>query len=225
MRGLLAVALAKRIGQPLSVEMAREVVAECLPDLSVGPVAVERRGDLVFRAEQLGPDPAAGELAAQRLRFLEETLPPGVPAHVQWDELRQIERSGQLLILTARRDGLLLGSVWLNLYQDLNTGEPVACDDMLFMEQGARGGMVVVHLWRYAERVLAQLGRVQMSCHSREANNAGRLARFVGGQITHTGFSKRIGCGQERTQSKASMSQLEEEADVAMELTTVAKKR
>ncbi|KOC25950.1 hypothetical protein GL58_00675 [Comamonas testosteroni] len=48
--------------------------------------------------------------------------------------------------------------------------------------------------------VLAQLGRVQMSCHSREANNAGRLARFVGGQITHTGFSKRIGCGQERAQ-------------------------
>ena len=90
--------------------------------------------------------------------------------------------------------------MWLNLYQDLNTGEPVACDDMLFMEQGARGGMVVVHLWRYAERVLAQLGRVQMSCHSREANNAGRLARFVGGQITHTGFSKRIGCGQERAQ-------------------------
>lgn len=43
-------------------------------------------------------------------------------------------------------------------------GEPVACDDMLFMEQGARCGMVV-HLWRYAERVLAQLGRVQMSCH------------------------------------------------------------
>ena len=77
---------------------------------------------------------------------------------------------------------------------------PVACDDMLFMEQGARGGMAVVHLWRYAERVLAQLGRVQMSCHSREANNAGRLARFVGGQITHTGFSKRIGCGQERAQ-------------------------
>jgi hypothetical protein len=38
---------------------------------------------------------------------------------------------------------------------------------MLFMEQGARGGMVVVHLWRYAERVLEQLGRVQMSCHSR----------------------------------------------------------
>ncbi|ACY33381.1 hypothetical protein [Comamonas thiooxydans] len=200
MRGLLAVALAKRIGQPLTVEVAREVVAECLPDLSVGAVAMERRGDLVFQAEQLGPDPAAGELAAQRLRFLEETLPPGVPAHVQWDELRQIERSGQLLILTVRRDSQLLGSVWLNLYQDLNTGEPVACDDMLFMEQGARGGMVVVHLWSYAERVLAQLGRVQMSCHSREANNAGRLARFVGGQITHTGFSKRIGCGQERAQ-------------------------
>ena len=200
MRGLLAVALAKRIGQPLTVEVAREVVAECLPDLAVGPVAVERRGDLVFQAEQLGPDPAAGELAAQRLRFLEETLPPGVPAHVQWDELRQIERSGQLLILTVRRDSQLLGSVWLNLYQDLNTGEPVACDDMLFMEQGARGGMVVVHLWRYSERVLAHLGRVQMSCHSREANNAGRLARFVGGQITHTGFSKRIGCGQERAQ-------------------------
>jgi hypothetical protein len=102
--------------------VAREVVAECLPDLSVGAVAVERRGDLVFQAEQLGPDPAAGELAAQRLRFLEETLPHGVPAHVQWDELRQIERSGQLLILTVRRDGQLLGSVWLNLYQDLNTG-------------------------------------------------------------------------------------------------------
>lgn len=198
MRGLLAVALAKRIGQPLTVEVAREVVAECLPDLSVGAVPVERRGDLVFQAERLGPDPGAGELAAQRLRFLEETLPPGVPTHVQWDELRQIERSGQLLILTVRRDGLLLGSVWLNLYQDLNTGEPVACDDMLFMEQGERGGVVVVHLWRYAERVLEHLGRVQMSCHSREANNAGRLARFVGGQITHTGFSKRIGCGQER---------------------------
>jgi predicted phosphoribosyltransferase len=75
MRGLLAVALAKRIGQPLTVEVAREVVAECLPDLAVGAVAVERRGDLVFQAEQLGPDPAAGELAAQRLRFLEETLP------------------------------------------------------------------------------------------------------------------------------------------------------
>jgi len=127
-------------------------------------------------------------------------LPPGVPAHVQWYELRQIEHSGQQLILTVCRDGLLLGSVWLNLYQDLNTGEPVACDDMLFMEQGVRCGMVVVHLWRYAERVLTQLGRVQMSCHSRKANNAGRLARLVDGRITHTGFSRRIGCGQERAQ-------------------------
>ncbi|MGU3625953.1 hypothetical protein [Comamonas sp. C24C] len=71
---------------------------------------------------------------------------------------------------------------------------------MLFMEQGVRCGMVVVHLWRYAERVLAQLGHVQMSCHSRKANNAGRLAWLVGGGITHTGFSKRIGCGQERAQ-------------------------
>ena len=44
MRGLLAVALAKRIGQPLTVELAREVVAECLPNLSVVAVAVERFG-------------------------------------------------------------------------------------------------------------------------------------------------------------------------------------
>lgn len=55
----------------------------------------------------------------------------------------------------------------------------------------------MVPIWGY-RRARDGLGRVQMSSHSREANNAGRLARFVGGQITHTGFSKRIGCGQER---------------------------
>lgn len=94
----------------------------------------------------------AATLISREIAELTGNLSPGVPAHVQWDELRQIERSGQLLILTACRDGLLLGSVWLNLYQDPNTAEPVACDDMLFMEQGVRCGMVVVHLWRYAER-------------------------------------------------------------------------
>ena len=198
MRGLLAVALAKRMGETLTVELARELVAECLPDQSVRDVLSVRRGELTFQAEQLGLLPEGGELAAQRLRYLQETLPEGIDANVQWDELRQMERSGQLLVLTVRRSGALLGSVWLNLYRDLNTGEAVAADDMLFMEPGERGGMTVVQLWRYAEQVLEQLGRVQMSCHSRQANDAGRLARFVGGQVTHTGFSKRIGCGQER---------------------------
>ncbi|WP_159915902.1 GCN5 family acetyltransferase [Pantoea sp. 18069] len=202
MRGLLAVALAKRVGECLTLHMAREIVAESVPDCAVdiAQLPARRRGDLLFQAEQLGPLPGSGELAAQRLRFLQETLPAGVQPDVQWDELRQLERSGQLLILTIRRaaSGELLGSVWLSLYQDINTGERVACDDMLFVEQGARGGMAVVQLWRYAEVVLEQLGLVQMTCHSRETNNAGRLARFLGGQITHTGFSKRIGCGQKR---------------------------
>lgn len=198
MRGLIAVALARRIGQTLTVEVAKEIVAEAVPDRALAPLPVYLRADLVFQAEQLGPDPAAAELAAQRLRYLEETLPAGVPPKVQWDELRQMERAGQLLILTMRRDGELLGSMWLSIYQDLNTGERVASDDMLFVEPGARGGLGVVHLWRYAEMVLENLGVVQMSCQSRAENNAGRFARFVGGQITHTGFSKRIGCGQER---------------------------
>lgn len=200
MRGLLAVALAKRVGKCLTVEMAREIAAELQPDcpVEVSGLVVQRRGDLLFQAEQLGARPNAGELAAQRLRYLDETLPAGVSPAVQWDELRQMERAGQLLILTMRRRGELLGSMWISLHQDLNTGERVACDDMLFVEPGERGGMAVVQLWRYAELVLEQLGVAQMSCHSREANGAGRLAQFMGWERTHTGFSKRTGRGQQR---------------------------
>lgn len=201
MRGLLAVALAKRVGERLTVEMARAIAAETAPERAVADTTylpAKHRGDLVFQVEQLGPRPDAGELAAQRMRFLRETLPASVQPNVQWDELRQLERSGQLLILTMRRGGQLQGSVWLSVYQDINTGECVACDDMLFVEPDARGSLAVVQLWRYAEGVLEQLGVRQMSCHSREANHAGRLARFMGWQVSHTGFSKRIGSGQER---------------------------
>lgn len=200
MRGLLAVALAKRVGERMTVDMARAIVAEALPEraVAIADLPTQRRGDLVFQAEQLGSQPDIGELAAQRLRYLQETLPAGVQPNVQWDELRQLERAGQLLILTMRRSGELLGSMWLNVYQDVNTGERVACDDMLFVEPGARGGVAVVQLWRYAEAVLEQMEVRQASCHSREGNNAGRLARFMGWQVSHTGFSKRVGSGQER---------------------------
>lgn len=199
MRGLLAVALAKRIGECVTVEMARQIMAETSPNCLVASgLPVQQCGNLRFQAELLGPRPEAGELAAQRLRYLHETLPAGLLPDVQWDELRQLERSGQLLILTMRRGSELLGSIWLSIFQDLNTGERVSCDDMLYVEPRARGGMAVVKLWRYAEGVLEQLGVRQITCHSREANNAGRLARFMGWQASHTGFSKRIGAGQER---------------------------
>lgn len=182
MRVAVSVALAKRVGQVLTPELAIALAREIcdIPDLSVAPgaAAVEVRGAYTYQVERL-PD-AYEELQAQRHAYLDECDPES-PRNIDWERLLGLSRTGSLVIFTARdAASALVGSMWVWLTPSINSGRLSLTDDMLFVLPEHRKGWCAVWLWQYGERVAFGLGVREATVHSRLSNRTDRISRFCG---------------------------------------------
>lgn len=179
---MLAVALAKQIGNVLTPELACEIAREACsdPDLSIDPwqFEPEHKGGYVFQCERLMD--GGLELRQQRASYLYETS-DGAPIRTNWARLIEMSRQGRLVIFTVRTStGTLVGSVWLLVGDNIDTGRLAVTDDLLYVDRAHRGGLVGLHLVQYAERCVFALGVREATFHFRLENGADRMAKFLG---------------------------------------------
>lgn len=191
MRELLAVALARNIGKVLTPEVAKDIAREATsePDLSVDPwqFAPEHLDGFTFQCERLMD--GGQDLRHQRAAFLYETG-DGRPVRTDWARLIRLNREGHQVIFTVRDAGAkrIVGSVWLWVGTNLDTGDREVTDDLLYVDQQHRDRLLGMRLVQYAERCIFAMGVRRADFHFRLGNEADRMARYLG----YTPISTRV---------------------------------
>lgn len=183
MREQLCNVLARYAGQTLTSEVAGAMVRELFPDRSIEPARFEpqRRGEYVIRAErfrcilgELKPLHEAHWLETERHRH-------GIELNPRYDAMAQRERDGNLLQFTARTQaGELVGHLRMFLFESQHTSTRVSEEDTLYVTPAHRGGFLAMHLMRYAEACLLQIGVKEIRANSKLVNRADVLMRRLG---------------------------------------------
>lgn len=174
-------ALAKCIGQELTVELAKQIVAEAMtpPDVSHDPASFEheQHGDCTFQVEsfrailpELIPLHEAHWFETEKHRH-------GLPLNPDYDQMGERERAGRMLQFTIRRDGELIGHSRMYLATSMHSQTLFAEEDTLYVKPEHRGGLMVVALMRYGERLLRALGVREIRANSKLVNRADVLMR------------------------------------------------
>lgn len=191
-------AVARHLGMPLTPEVAVVIESDAFrpPDLSIDPELFE-------------PMQYQGYVVAvESFRAILQELRPLHVAHWSETELHRHsvrlnpdyaaitarERAGRALQFTVRREGELVGHLQMYLIDSEHTQTPVSEENTLFIRRDHRGGMLVMKLLRYAERVLVQVrGPHMIRANSKLANRADVLMRRMGYEPFAIQFFKFVG--------------------------------
>jgi GNAT superfamily N-acetyltransferase len=185
---VLAVALARKIGRELTVEVAREIVRDV-----VGMVHQREHNPIdirQFEPRQCGSITLAVEYfedildeldVLHRMHFAETEkhrlqLPfaPDIAAGIA------DERRGSMIQFTARCEGKLAGHLRVYLGVSRHTGTRFASEDALYLRPEYRRGRHAIRLLEYSEDCLRQLGVYELRANSKMVNRADKLLEFVG---------------------------------------------
>lgn len=177
----LSIELAKRIGQVLTLDDARQIAQAVAGGqaLTLSTIAPGwHAGGHTLKPIWL--DSAFDALKSHRLRALAE-IHPGEPVAICWDRIRELERMGRYVIIGALApDGRLVASLWLFFTPSLNNGIASVSDDLLYVEPEVRNTHLAIGLCRYAEAVMLGLGARSCMLRTYDTNQVGRLAKFMG---------------------------------------------
>lgn len=196
--------MVKYLGKTITPEVAAAIEAEAFsePERSIDPMrfAPKVYRGLVFAIE--GFRDISGELQALHEAHWQETerARAGLALRPRYEYLNAADRRGELLQVTARENGALVGHARFYLFDDIHTSTRGAKEDAFFLQPQVRRGFNAIRLWQYAERCLADLGVLEVRTdskvlHDAEGNvirNVGRLNEFLGYQHVSNGYLKRL---------------------------------
>lgn len=180
----LRAVLLRALGGSLTPDICDEIerAAWELPDLALDPArfAPVAHGKYEIRVESFRAIlPELREL--HRVHWVEtEKHRHGLPLDPDYAAMADRERAGRLLQFTVRAAGELVGHVRMYLGTSLHTQTIFAEEDTLFIVPGHRGGMLVMALMRYAERVLRGVGAREIRADSKLLNKADVLMKRLG---------------------------------------------
>ena len=202
MRKMLSYALAQRVGQTVTVEMAREMLRELFPDKTRDPASFGEKSyqGFVFRCEHF--DDVLPELHHLHEMQWQETerARDGLAMRPNYEHMREAERRGEMLQFTARCDGKLVGGIRIYVFHDLHTQTPAAKEDTFYLLPEARKGWVAIRFWQFAEQSLASIGVIEVRTDSKLiydeqgsiVRDVGRLNQAIGYQHVSNGYLKRL---------------------------------
>jgi hypothetical protein len=186
-------AMAKHLGEKMTPEIAAEIEAYAFRyvDESIDPAhfaPAEYKG-LTFRVESFRA--IQDELHELHVAHWAETerAREGLPLNPRYEHVREAERRGELLQLTARNSvGTLVGNIRFYLFSDTHTQTPGAREDTFYLSPQVRNGFTAIRFWRYAERCLATIGYFEVWTDSKilydadgaVIRNVGRLNEYLG---------------------------------------------
>lgn len=194
MRQALCTVLAQFAGQPLTMEVAQQIVGRLCPanPIDIAQFRPITHGDYVIAAERFA-DHLAELDVLHRAHWLEtEKYRHGLALNPDYPSIAELERAGKVLQLTMRKAGALVGHLRLYIARSLHTQTLYAEEDSLFIDTASRGGFAVVALLRYAEACIWSLPQLEeIRVNSKLANRADVLMKRIGYQATalqHTKF-------------------------------------
>jgi hypothetical protein len=180
MRATLANALAKFIGQPLTLDVARAICNDVDADRSIdvsqfpvvacGPYSIqcERVADII--------EPLAGLHDAYRTEFAPHLAGQPWP----WDELLLAERAGSVLMSTARTAASeLVGMIRVRIGARMDAPVLQCIDDLFFVQPEHRAAhpRLPIALWRHCERAAFSVGVRQADIRTVGTES---IAKFLG---------------------------------------------
>lgn len=182
MRHHLALVLSRYADQPLTLEVARAILRDAVPDedrsIPLGDIPVRHWNGYTLQAERIAGNEAA--LAPLHQAYHEETKATPFDLNFDYARLREAERAGTLLMFTARTAaGELVGVMRVRLWTAIESQHLVACDDMFYVRPAHRGWLSV-ELWKATERAAFDYGVREVTFDSLTINGAERMARFLG---------------------------------------------
>lgn len=130
-----------------------------------------------------------GDLAVQDFREIED-WPDATPLDVDWGEYMKAERCGLYKIVSARRDGHLIGynSFYLNHHVRHRSGALWAISDVLYLRPTERRGHTGVAFLRATERLLREAGVIRVQYSIKRHVQIGRRGGTVGNLLQHLGY-------------------------------------
>lgn len=185
---VLAVALARQIGQKLTVEVAREIardVTQMIRRQENRPIDLRQ-----FDPRQCGSMTMAVEYfedildeldVLHRLHFAEtEKHRLQLPFDPDIEAAISDERRGAMLQFTARCNGELAGQVRMYLRVSRHTGTKFASEDTLYLRPEYRKGRNAIRLLEYVEDCLRQIGVYELRASTKMVNRTDKLLEFMG---------------------------------------------
>ncbi|MBO9680964.1 MAG: GNAT family N-acetyltransferase [Acidovorax sp.] len=184
---VLAIALARHIGQALTVDVARQIVrdvrsieAEADKPIDLAMLGERRCGSLVLRAERAA-DILPELEALHRAHFAEtEKHRHGLPLAPDIEAGLADERRGALVQFTARHEGRLVGNLRMYLRTSRHTGTRFASEDTLYLLPEFRKGRAAMRLLQFMEDSMRALGVLELRASTKKVNRTDKLLEFMG---------------------------------------------
>jgi GNAT superfamily N-acetyltransferase len=139
--------------------------------MSAVEFAVEHFADVIGEIKPLL------ELHYQEIASFKEHIPLD-PDYARYEEL---DAAGRLLIITARRDGALVGYSIFFLTNHVHYASTlVALNDIVFLHPAERSGGAGVRLFKESERIVRERGARMISWHIKPCNDFSPLLERLG---------------------------------------------
>lgn len=190
-------ALGAHLGQVLTPELACAIEVEALQtsDNSHDPAkfgwqeyhgyvfAVERLRDIV---DEIHPLHEAHFLETERHRL-------GFGLNMNYPYYLASERAGDMVQLTLRKDGALVGNIRMFIGTSLHTGTQYATEDTFFVLPDHRKGFLAIRFWQFMEDCMRAIGVMEIRTDSKLLNHVDRLNTYCGYTAVATKFVKILG--------------------------------
>lgn len=184
-RATLAAALARRAGQTITPELAREILNDACaaPDRSIDPAIIAPMpcGTLTFQIERFADCMAA--LHGLHVKHWAETEGHrnDLPLKMDYPALLEEARAGTLVQFTARCGPQIVGNFRLYLRTSRHNGAKLAVEDTLYILPEHRRGRAALRFLQYAKVALTGLGYYEFRATTKHSNPAaGRLLESQG---------------------------------------------
>lgn len=187
-------ALVAHFDQPITPEVAARIydLACAQDERAIDPYQFEPEWHRDYRIAVESFRGIEDELHGLHVRHWAETEKHrhGLPLNPDYGAMCADERAGRLVQFTVRLGAELVGNLRMNLGTSRHSGTLFAREDTLYIAPEHRGGMLAVHLLRYAESALRALGVREIRADSKVINRADVLMRRMGYEHVANLFTK-----------------------------------
>lgn len=183
MREVLSIALARHVGETLTVQAARQIVQDVLGVVEpIDPAMFGERqcGSLVFRVERFADILPELEVL-HRMHWAEtEKHRHGLEMNPDIDAMLDDERRGEMLQFTVRHAGRLVGNMRVYLRTSRHTKTRYMVEDTLYLVPVHRGGRTVIRLLEFLEDCMRDIGVLELRSSTKKVNRTDKLLEFMG---------------------------------------------
>lgn len=198
MRKLIAIALAKHMGEVLSPDVAIDIArsicdsVDCTIDVTkFVPIEYKKYRIACELVRDILPEL---HVLHQRHYLETEIHRAGIPLNPDYDVVLDTETAGGLLQFTARLidTNELVGNMRVYLTKSTHTQTLVTTEDTFYVVPEHRGGFMAVRLWQFVEKCCIEMGSREIYFDSKTMNRADSMARYLGYTPVAIKFAKVI---------------------------------